>query len=51
VMWQIEQARRLNMPYAYLGYLIEESPKMRYKANFLPHQRLIDGEWVSFNFT
>jgi arginine-tRNA-protein transferase len=51
VMWQIEQARRLNMPYAYLGYLIEESPKMRYKANFLPHQRLIDGEWISFNFT
>jgi arginine-tRNA-protein transferase len=51
VMWQIEQARRLNMPYAYLGYLIEESPKMRYKANFLPHQRLIDGEWASFNFT
>ena len=46
VMWQIEQARRLNMPYAYLGYLIEDSPKMRYKADFSPHQRLIDGQWV-----
>lgn len=46
VMWQIEQARRLNMPFAYLGYLIEESPKMRYKADFSPHQRLIDGSWV-----
>ena len=46
VMWQIEQARLLNMPYAYLGYLIEDSPKMRYKADFSPHQRLIDGQWV-----
>ena len=47
VMWQIEQARRLDMPFAYLGYLIEDSPKMRYKADFSPHQRLIDGEWVN----
>jgi arginyl-tRNA--protein-N-Asp/Glu arginylyltransferase len=46
VMWQIEQARRLDMPYAYLGYLIEASQKMRYKGDFSPHQRLIDGEWV-----
>lgn len=45
VMWQIEQARRLDMPYAYLGYLIETSQKMRYKADFSPHQRLIEGQW------
>jgi leucyl-tRNA---protein transferase len=46
VMWQIEQARRLEMPYAYLGYLIEDSQKMRYKADFSPHQRLIEGQWT-----
>ncbi len=51
VMWQIEQARNLNMPYAYLGYWIEDSPKMRYKADFSPHQRLMGGRWVKFNFT
>jgi arginyl-tRNA--protein-N-Asp/Glu arginylyltransferase len=45
VMWQIEQARQLNMPYAYLGYWIENSQKMRYKSNFVPHQCLKDGTW------
>ncbi len=51
VMWQIEQAKKLGLPYAYLGYWIEDSPKMRYKADFHPHQRLLDGEWRDFNFT
>ena len=46
VIWQIQQARRLDMPYAYLGYLIEDSQKMRYKADFSPHQRLMNGKWV-----
>ena len=51
VMWQIEQAKTLGMPYLYLGYWIEGSPKMRYKSGFLPHQRLIAGEWMNFDFT
>ena len=51
VMWQIEQAKHLNMPYAYLGYWIEDSQKMNYKANFQPHQRLVQGEWLDFDFT
>jgi arginine-tRNA-protein transferase len=50
VMWQIEQARQLDMPYAYLGYWIEHSPKMRYKSDFSPHQHLIDGEWTDATF-
>jgi arginine-tRNA-protein transferase len=44
-MWQIEQVRQLGLRYAYLGYWIEDSPKMRYKANFKPHQCLIAGDW------
>jgi leucyl-tRNA---protein transferase len=48
VMWQIEQTKRMDLSFAYLGYWIKDSQKMRYKAEFLPHQRLIKGEWVDF---
>ncbi|HWU97302.1 MAG TPA: arginyltransferase [Oxalicibacterium sp.] len=45
VLWQIEQARLLNMPYIYLGYWIQESPKMSYKINFQPLEALQNGQW------
>jgi arginine-tRNA-protein transferase len=45
VIWQIEQAKIMHMPFAYLGYWIGESGKMRYKEDFKPNERLINGEW------
>jgi arginine-tRNA-protein transferase len=46
ILWQIEQCRALRLPYLYLGYWIEASPKMAYKAKFRPIEILQQGRWV-----
>ncbi|MGY8853366.1 MAG: arginyltransferase [Pseudomonadales bacterium] len=41
----IQQTQAKGLPYLYLGYWIEASNKMHYKAEFLPQERLTTTGW------
>lgn len=46
ILWQIEECRRLGLPWLYLGYWIAESPKMAYKMQFQPLEQFREGRWL-----
>ncbi|MGD0633245.1 MAG: arginyltransferase [Beijerinckiaceae bacterium] len=45
ILDHIERARQLDLPHLYLGYWVEGSKKMAYKARFLPQERLGLSGW------
>lgn len=51
ILDHIARARRLGLPYVYLGYWIEGSRKMDYKSRFLPQQRLAPSGWLRIDAT
>ena len=46
ILDHIEKARALGLPHVYLGYWVEGSRKMGYKAAYLPQERLGLHGWV-----
>jgi arginine-tRNA-protein transferase len=49
ILRQIELCREWGLRYLYLGLYIAACRAMTYKAAFLPHERLLDGQWVTVN--
>jgi arginyl-tRNA--protein-N-Asp/Glu arginylyltransferase len=46
ILEQVEFARKLGLPFVYLGYWINGSRKMRYKNRFQPQEHLTAKGWV-----
>lgn len=46
ILWQIAQAKQLNLPYLYLGYWINRSEKMHYKSKFRPLELFVTDRWI-----
>ena len=47
ILQQIELTRAYKLPYLYLGYWIENHPKMNYKKNFRGLELFRSGQWLS----
>jgi arginyl-tRNA--protein-N-Asp/Glu arginylyltransferase len=46
ILDHIARARRMGLPYVYLGYWVRGSRKMDYKSRFLPQERLMSQGWM-----
>ena len=46
ILWMVQRARAFGLPYVYLGYWIDGSKKMAYKARFHPLEALGADGWV-----
>ena len=49
ILDHIARARAAGLPYVYLGYWVEGSPKMDYKMRFRPQQHLQRDGWKRFD--
>ncbi len=49
ILDHIRRAAKVGLPYVYLGYWVEQSRRMAYKAKFQPLERLGANGWVRFD--
>jgi arginyl-tRNA--protein-N-Asp/Glu arginylyltransferase len=49
LLWQINETRRRNLPWLFLGYWIENCQKMSYKQEYRPIELFRDGRWQRFD--
>jgi arginyl-tRNA--protein-N-Asp/Glu arginylyltransferase len=49
ILDMIRRTQRMGLHYVYLGFLINETRKMRYKGRFLPQERLSAEGWVLYD--
>jgi arginyl-tRNA--protein-N-Asp/Glu arginylyltransferase len=47
LLWEIRKTAELDLPWLYLGYWIEQCPKMAYKAGYRPLQGYMAGRWTT----
>lgn len=48
ILDHISRTRKAGLPFVYLGYWVKDSPKMTYKAKFLPQEHLTRDGWKRF---
>ena len=46
ILHAIDVAHRSALQWLYLGYYVADCRKMRYKGDFRPQERLVDGQWT-----
>ncbi len=49
ILQQISLAQTLGFRWLYLGLMVSANSHLKYKANFRPHQRRINGRWELFS--
>lgn len=48
LLWQVEEAKRRNLGWLFLGFWIHGCQKMQYKQDYRPLELLLDNRWQRF---
>lgn len=46
ILWQIQEAKKRQLPWLYLGYWVKGCQKMRYKTQYQPLEYFYSGQWL-----